>query len=92
MKLWMAPAGLHIEPAQAKDADAVAKLGLHHVVVTSVDRDDLKDGGAEHFSRTIAAIRRASPGTTVEILDGLKEGERVISRGSLFIDRMSTQS
>lgn len=51
-----------------KVAEAVAKLGLHHVVVTSVDRDDLKDGGAEHFSRTIAAIRRASPGTTVEIL------------------------
>ncbi|BAU91704.1 lipoyl synthase [Methylorubrum populi] len=51
-----------------KVADAVAKLGLHHVVVTSVDRDDLKDGGAEHFSRTIAAIRRASSGTTVEIL------------------------
>jgi lipoyl synthase len=51
-----------------KIADSVAKLGLHHVVITSVDRDDLKDGGAEHFSRTIAAIRRASPGTTVEIL------------------------
>ncbi|WP_232630798.1 lipoyl synthase [Methylobacterium sp. Leaf118] len=51
-----------------KVADAVAKLGLHHVVVTSVDRDDLKDGGAEHFSRTIAAIRQASPGTTIEIL------------------------
>lgn len=48
--------------------DAVAKLGLHHVVVTSVDRDDLKDGGAEHFSRTIAAIRAASPNTTIEIL------------------------
>ena len=51
-----------------KIADSVAKLGLHHVVVTSVDRDDLKDGGAGHFARTIAAIRRASPGTTVEIL------------------------
>ena len=51
-----------------KIADAVAKLGLHHVVITSVDRDDLKDGGAEHFARTIAAIRRASPGTTIEIL------------------------
>ena len=51
-----------------KIADSVAKLGLHHVVITSVDRDDLKDGGAEHFARTIAAIRRASPGTTVEIL------------------------
>ncbi|WP_336489196.1 lipoyl synthase [Methylobacterium nigriterrae] len=49
-------------------ADSVAKLGLHHVVVTSVDRDDLADGGAEHFARTIRAIRRRSPGTTVEIL------------------------
>jgi lipoic acid synthetase len=48
--------------------DAVAKLGLAHVVVTSVDRDDLADGGARHFARTIAAIRAASPGTTVEIL------------------------
>ena len=51
-----------------KIADSVAKLGLHHVVITSVDRDDLRDGGAEHFAHTIAAIRRASPGTTVEIL------------------------
>jgi lipoic acid synthetase len=48
--------------------DAVAKLGLRHVVITSVDRDDLKDGGAEHFARTIAAIRTAAPGTTIEIL------------------------
>ncbi|MBV9076212.1 MAG: lipoyl synthase, partial [Methylobacteriaceae bacterium] len=52
----------------AKVGDAVAKLGLAHVVVTSVDRDDLADGGAEHFARTIAAIRAASPGTTIEIL------------------------
>ena len=51
-----------------KIAASVAKLGLHHVVITSVDRDDLADGGARHFARTIAAIRRASPGTTVEIL------------------------
>ncbi|GJE42237.1 lipoyl synthase [Methylobacterium soli] len=51
-----------------KIADSVAKLGLHHVVITSVDRDDLADGGAQHFARTIAAIRRASPGTTIEIL------------------------
>jgi lipoyl synthase len=49
-------------------ADAVAKLGLAHVVVTSVDRDDLADGGAEHFARTIAAIRLASPETTIEVL------------------------
>jgi lipoic acid synthetase len=49
-------------------ADATAKLGLKHVVVTSVDRDDLADGGAEHFAQTIRAIRLASPGTTIEVL------------------------
>lgn len=48
--------------------EAVARLGLKHVVVTSVDRDDLDDGGAMQFVRTIAAIRAASPGTTVEVL------------------------
>jgi lipoic acid synthetase len=47
---------------------AVAKLGLKHVVITSVDRDDLADGGAEHFAQTIRAIREHSPGTTVEVL------------------------
>src|SRR5437588_4015258 len=45
---------------------AVAKLGLHHVVVTSVDRDDLDDGGAEHFAQVIRAIRGATPATTIE--------------------------
>ncbi len=49
-------------------ADAVAKMGLRHAVITSVDRDDLEDGGAEHFVRTISAVRAASPGTTIEIL------------------------
>ena len=49
-------------------AEAVAKLGLRHVVITSVDRDDLDDGGAQHFADTIKAIRQASPGTTIEIL------------------------
>lgn len=49
-------------------AQAVLKLGLEHVVVTSVDRDDLADGGAEHFAQTIRAIREASPGTTIEVL------------------------
>jgi len=49
-------------------ADSVAKLGLSHVVIPSVDRDDLADGGAEHFARTIRAIRARSPATTVEIL------------------------
>lgn len=47
---------------------AMAKLGLEHVVVTSVDRDDLEDGGATHFAQTIAQIRLQSPGTTVEVL------------------------
>ena len=54
------------EPARV--ADAVAKLGLNHVVVTSVDRDDLSDGGADHFADTIAAIRAAAPETTIEAL------------------------
>jgi lipoic acid synthetase len=49
-------------------AVAVAKLGLAHVVVTSVDRDDLDDGGAEHFARTIRAIRARNAGTTIEVL------------------------
>ncbi|MDY8110354.1 lipoyl synthase [Fulvimarina sp. 2208YS6-2-32] len=47
---------------------AVAKMGLNHVVITSVDRDDLPDGGAEHFVRTIRAIRASAPGTSIEIL------------------------
>ncbi len=49
-------------------AKAVAKLGLRHVVITSVDRDDLDDGGAQHIADTIYAIRAASPGTTIEVL------------------------
>ena len=49
-------------------AVAVKKLGLNHVVITSVDRDDVEDGGAEHFAQTIRAVRRQSPDTTIEIL------------------------
>jgi len=49
-------------------AAAVAKLGLQHVVITSVDRDDLDDGGAQHFAEVIQAIREMSPDTTIEIL------------------------
>src|SRR6266702_3265509 len=49
-------------------AEAVAALGLSHVVVTSVDRDDLDDGGAGHFAATITAIRAAAPPTTIEVL------------------------
>jgi lipoic acid synthetase len=48
--------------------EATAKLGLSHIVVTSVDRDDLADGGAEHFAQTIGAIRKHAPGTTIEVL------------------------
>jgi lipoyl synthase len=51
-----------------KVAAAVAQLGLRHVVITSVDRDDLDDGGAEHFHQTILAIRARCPQTTIEIL------------------------
>lgn len=49
-------------------AAAVEKLGLKHVVITSVDRDDLEDGGADHFGQVITAIHEKSPNTTVEIL------------------------
>ncbi|MCH4090604.1 lipoyl synthase [Acetobacter sp.] len=49
-------------------ADAVARLGLRHVVITSVDRDDLSDGGARHFAEVIGAVRKASPETTIEVL------------------------
>ena len=49
-------------------ANAVARMGLAHSVITSVDRDDLPDGGAGHIARTITAIRARSPATTVEVL------------------------
>jgi len=48
--------------------EAVAKLGLQHVVITSVDRDDLADGGGAHFGAVIRAIRSSTPGTTIEVL------------------------
>jgi lipoyl synthase len=54
------------EPARV--AQAVQKLGLRHVVITSVDRDDLADGGAEHFAKVIRSIRTKCPETTIEIL------------------------
>ncbi len=56
--------------------EAVAAMGLSHVVVTSVDRDDLADGGAAHFAATVRAIRQTTPGTTIEILtpDFLRKG------------------
>ena len=59
---------------------SVQKMGLRHVVITSVDRDDLPDGGAEHYVKTIDAIKRYSPSTTIEILtpDFLKCEDEVI--------------
>jgi lipoyl synthase len=61
------PAELDVgEPLRV--AESVAELGLRHAVITSVDRDDLRDGGSEIFARTIRAIRRRSPGTSIEVL------------------------
>ncbi|WP_036287147.1 lipoyl synthase [Methylosinus sp. PW1] len=77
-------------------AEATAKLGLAHVVVTSVDRDDLDDGGADHIAQTIRAIRAACPTTTIEVLtpDFLrKEGalEKVVAaRPDVFNHNLET--
>ncbi|TDX65246.1 lipoic acid synthetase [Methylosinus sp. sav-2] len=77
-------------------AEATAKLGLSHVVVTSVDRDDLEDGGAGHIAQTILAIRAACPTTTIEVLtpDFLrKEGalEKVVAaRPDVFNHNLET--
>ena len=58
-----------LDPTEAdRVADAVLKMGLKHVVITSVDRDDLADGGAEHFAQVVGAIRLINPNTTIEIL------------------------
>ncbi|MFN3522924.1 MAG: lipoyl synthase [Phenylobacterium sp.] len=83
------------EPSRV--ADAVAKMGLKHVVITSVDRDDLADGGAEHFAQVVRAIRAAAPETTVEILtpDFLRKpvaaAEQVIdSRPDVFNHNLET--
>ncbi len=82
------------EPARV--GEAVARLGLEHVVITSVDRDDLDDGGAAHFAAVISAIRAASPATTIEVLtpDFLrKDGalERVIAaRPDVFNHNLET--
>src|SRR5258708_7545427 len=58
-----------LDPAEPeRAADATAKLGLAHIVVTSVDRHDLPDGGARHFADTIRAIRARCPATTIEVL------------------------
>ncbi|MEM9341483.1 MAG: lipoyl synthase [Pseudomonadota bacterium] len=90
------PDGLDaFEPGRV--AHAVQKLGLNHVVITSVDRDDLKDGGAAHFAQTIRAVRHRSPGTTIEILtpDFLKCGPEALetvveARPDVFNHNMET--
>ena len=64
-----------LEPV--KIAEAVKKLNLKHVVITSVDRDDLDDGGSEHFYETINQTRKQNPNTTIEVLtpDFLRKGD-----------------
>ena len=82
------------EPARV--AQAVAKMGLAHVVITSVDRDDLADGGAAHFAAVIQAIRAAAPATTIEVLtpDFLRKGgsEQVVidARPDVFNHNLET--
>ncbi len=77
-------------------ADAIAKMGLSHAVITSVDRDDLDDGGAQHFVDVIRETRRASPNTTIEILtpDFLKKAnalQRVVAaRPDVFNHNLET--
>ncbi|MCX7311954.1 MAG: lipoyl synthase [Hyphomicrobiales bacterium] len=76
--------------------EATQKLGLAHIVITSVDRDDLADGGAEHFAQTIRAIRERCPSTTIEVLtpDFLrKDGavERIVAaRPDVFNHNLET--
>ncbi len=58
-----------VDPREPQNlADACAEMGLEHIVVTSVDRDDLSDGGASQFVKVIEALRRTTPNTTIEIL------------------------
>ena len=57
-------------------AEAVARMGLAHTVITCVARDDLADGGAAAFARTIAAVRESNPGTAVEVLISDLKGDR----------------
>ena len=86
-----------LDPAEpANVAEAVAKLGLGYVVITSVDRDDLADGGAAHFAEVVHAIRAKTPATTIEILtpdflrkDGALE-EVVAARPDVFNHNLET--
>ena len=77
-------------------AESIADLGLRHAVITSVDRDDLRDGGAEIFARTIRAIRRQSRGTSIEVLtpdfQGDREAIRVVARARPDIFNHNTET
>ena len=86
-----------LDPVEPKHiAEATRKLGLAHVVVTSVDRDDLDDGGAEHFAAVIGAIRALCPTTTIEVLtpDFLRKGSAaetvVAARPDIFNHNLET--
>lgn len=86
-----------LDPREPENvARAVREMGLNHVVITSVDRDDLPDGGAEHFEQVIWAVREASPQTTIEILtpDFLRKPgalERVVAaRPDVFNHNLET--
>ena len=84
-----------LDPAEPEHvADATAKLGLAHVVITSVDRDDLDDGGAAHFAAVIRAIRARCPQTTIEVLtpDFLRKDRRRRDRGRGEARRVQSQS
>lgn len=89
------PGALDIEEPE-NIGKAVSQMGLQHVVITSVDRDDLADGGAEHFEKVIFAIRAASPSTTIEVLtpDFLRKPgalERVVAaKPDVFNHNMET--
>jgi lipoic acid synthetase len=77
-------------------AEAVRKMGLKHVVITSVDRDDLADGGAAHFAAVVHAIRAGAPGVTIEILtpDFLRKGDAadlvIASKPDVFNHNLET--
>ncbi|MBO0686704.1 MAG: lipoyl synthase [Candidatus Dormibacteraeota bacterium] len=77
-------------------AESIAELGLRHAVITSVDRDDLRDGGADIFARTIRAVRRRSPGTSVEVLtpdfQGNPDAIRVVAEARPDIFNHNTET
>ena len=67
---------MHLDPLEPLHvAQSVQKLNLKHVVITSVTRDDLEDGGANHFAKTIEEVKKLNPGVTVEVLIPDLKGE-----------------